>query len=60
MQSRKYPTFQEAITYLESKGTLIYGGWEGQTEGYYIYNFTFKGIVYRLKIFKDGKVEIRE
>jgi hypothetical protein len=60
MKSRKYPSFNEAIADLESKGKLEYFGWEGQTEGYYVYSFTTKGILYRLRIFKDGKVEIRE
>jgi hypothetical protein len=60
MKSRKFPSFNEAITYLESKGKLDFYGWEGQIEGYYIYNYTTEGILYRLKIFKDGKVEIRE
>jgi hypothetical protein len=60
MKSRKYPTLQEAITDLKNKGELDYYGWEGQTEGYYIYNYTTEGILYRLRIFKNGKVEIRE
>jgi hypothetical protein len=60
MKSRKFPSFNEAIAYLESKGELKYWGWEGQTEGYYVYTYLFEGVTYNLAIFKDGKVEIRE
>lgn len=60
MQSRKYHSFQEAITDLESKGTLKYWGWMGTIDGYYLYTFVIKGVRYELEIYKVGLVKIKE
>ncbi|MDB5055057.1 MAG: hypothetical protein JWM44_3107 [Bacilli bacterium] len=61
MKSRKYPSFNEAITYLKSKGDLKYWGWEGQTEGYYVYSYvTHKGVKWHIDIYKNGLIKYRE
>jgi hypothetical protein len=60
MKSRKYPTFQEAITHLESKGTLTYWGRIGRKAEICLYSYIIDGVSYDLNIYDDGKVEIRE
>jgi hypothetical protein len=58
MKSRKYPSFNEAITYLESKGELKYWGRiDAET---CIYTYQCKEGFFRLYVHDDGLVEIRE
>lgn len=60
MKSRKYPTFDEAITYLKSKGELKYWGRIGDKAEICHYTYKCNGELFRLNIYDDGKVEIRE
>jgi hypothetical protein len=60
MKSRKYPSFQDAITYLESKGELKYWGRIGLKYEICLYSYIIDGVKYTLNITDDGKVEIRE
>jgi hypothetical protein len=58
MKSRKYPSFNEAITELEKIGKLHY--WGRIDADTCLYTYTVGGEMFRLYIFEDGKVEIRE
>jgi hypothetical protein len=60
MKSRKYPSFQEAITDLSSKGKLKYWGRIGDNFEICLYTFRYRGFDYTLNIYDNGKVEIRE
>ena len=60
-KSRKFPTIEKAITYLEERGKLEYFGRAGQNYEYCVYKFTHKyGMVYHLSVYDDGTVVIRD
>lgn len=58
MKSRQFPSFNDAIAYLESKGELRFHGRAGSYAEYCIYTLTIGIRVYELKIYMDGKVEV--
>lgn len=60
MKSRQFPSFDEAIAYLESKGELKYWGRVGIRAEICYYTLTIGRVKYMLYVHEDGKVEIRE
>lgn len=61
MKTRKFPTYDEAITYLSERGKLEFFGRVGDRAEIYIYKFTLhSGKIYRLNVYQDGNVEVRE
>lgn len=61
MQSRKYPSINEAKTHLEEKGTLKFWGRIGAQYEICLYTYTLHdGRKFDLHIYNDGLVEIRE
>jgi hypothetical protein len=61
MRSRQFPSFKEAIAYLEERGRLEYFGRAGLNYEYCVYNFHHNdGYMYRVNVYDNGKVEIRE
>lgn len=58
-EQHKFESYEAAMIYLNERGTPTYWGWEGQTEGYYVYSFVANtGIKYSLAVHKDGLVRI--
>lgn len=61
MRSRKFPTFDEAIKYLEERGKLEYFGRVGYRAEQCVYTFFHRdGRVFGLRVHDDGKVEITD
>lgn len=58
MQSKKFPTLEEAETYLQSKGTLEYFGREGRYAEIYVYGLTIGNKKYGLLVHENGYVEV--
>lgn len=60
MKSRKFPTFDEAIQYLEAAGELKYFGRAGLSCEYCVYTLTVNGRKYYVDVYDDGKVVVKE
>lgn len=58
MQSKQFPTFDEAKAYLESRGKLVYGGREGTDANTYVYTLTIGIKVYHLFLYEDGLLKV--
>jgi hypothetical protein len=57
MKSRKFPTFDDAKAYLESRGKLDFFGKVGDRDQCYVYTLTIGVKVYHLLV-TDGLVEV--
>jgi len=57
---RKFPSFEEAIAYLEERGKLTFFGWNGLENEYAVYNYQHHdGRRFHVNVYKDGKIEVR-
>lgn len=60
MQTRKFPTFEEAKAYLEERGRLEFFGTIGWNPQYFVYNlYLHDGRTFHINVYEDGLVEIR-
>lgn len=55
MHSKKFDTEKEAEDYMYNAGKVKYYGREGN---YYIYTLTIGSVVYQIKIYDDGLLEV--
>ncbi|MDB5054922.1 MAG: hypothetical protein JWM44_2972 [Bacilli bacterium] len=58
MKSRKFPTFDEAKAYLESRGKLEFFGKVGDRDQCYVYTLTVGVKVYLIFVWNDGLLEV--
>lgn len=61
MYSKKFPTSEDAETYLKEKGTLKFHGRAGRNYEYCVYTYDlFDGRRYYVDIYDDGKIVVKD
>jgi hypothetical protein len=55
MQSKQFPTFDDAVAYMEKAGTVKFIGRE---EDVYIYTLTIGNTVYQIMLHEDGMLKV--
>jgi hypothetical protein len=55
MKSKQFPSYEEAVTYMNERGEVKFWGTEGKA---YVYTLTIGIKVYHLLVHDDGLVEV--
>jgi hypothetical protein len=58
MQSRKFPTLEDALSYMKERGKVTYWGREGTDAKTYVYTLTIGVKVYDILLHEDGLLRV--
>ena len=58
MKSRKFPSFNEAVSYCEERGSLKYFGRQGDKFEYCVYTLTIGVKIFHINIYDDGRLDV--